>query len=170
MKRKIISLSLLLAATAPAFAQYGNDSILANDGFLTFISIILLASGALQIILFFKVWIMTNDVNVLKKKYIDNASFIPDELKTTRMAVLKLKLSNKTEEAYSTLNGLIFDRMLRNFNSNGKIGFENNKKFVFSLYSELYNQIGKEIPEELRNLTAEDFMNFGLPKKEEPST
>ena len=86
------------------------------------------------------------------------------------MAVLKLKLSNKTEEAYSTLNGLIFDRMLRNFNSNGKIGFENNKKFVFILYSELYNQIGKEIPEELRNLTAEDFMNFGLPKKEEPST
>lgn len=37
------------------------------DGFLTFMSFVVLVFGILQIILFFKLWGMTNDVRTIRK-------------------------------------------------------------------------------------------------------
>lgn len=40
------------------------------EGMISFVGIIALVFGVLQIILFFKLWGMTNDINAIKEKYL----------------------------------------------------------------------------------------------------
>ena len=39
---------------------------------IDFLTIVLLIFGVLQIILFFKVWVMTNDIREIRNKYLKN--------------------------------------------------------------------------------------------------
>lgn len=43
------------------------------EGMLTFVGIIIIVFGILQIILFFKVWGMTNDIKKIKNKYVGDS-------------------------------------------------------------------------------------------------
>ncbi len=58
-----------MAAASSSFAYYGYYSSPSFElpGWLTFMGIIMIVWGILQIILFFKIWGMTNDVQALKK-------------------------------------------------------------------------------------------------------
>lgn len=47
------------------------------DGILTFISIIFVVFGILQIILFFKIWGMTNDIKDIRNKYVSTDTLTP---------------------------------------------------------------------------------------------
>ncbi len=47
------------------------------EGLMTFTGIVMIAFGILQIILFFKVWGMTNNVKRIERKF-DNDSFLSD--------------------------------------------------------------------------------------------
>lgn len=87
------------------------------EGILNFISIIFIVFGILQIILFFKVWGMTNDVKELKNLYADRSkelvssinrlsdvikSSIPKEEKqpVKKNIIPEKKVSEPTQELY----------------------------------------------------------------------
>ena len=74
MKRFFMFVAML-ATAASCFAYYGDYSSSSNSGWLTFLGIVLLIWGVLQIILFFKVWGMTNDIKALKKDHFNEGTF-----------------------------------------------------------------------------------------------
>lgn len=71
MKRQIILLATVIT-TANSFAYYDDYSsspIAELPVWLTFAGFLMIAWGILEIILFFKIWGMTNDIRTLKKDY-----------------------------------------------------------------------------------------------------
>ena len=70
MKRLFV-LTVSMAAASSSFAYYDDYSSSSSGfpGWLTFVGIIMIAWGILEIILFFKIWGMTNDVKALKKDH-----------------------------------------------------------------------------------------------------
>ena len=63
-----------LATAASTFAYYGYSSR-GDSGWATFLAIITIVGCVLQIILFFKIWGMTNNVKALKKDHFSENSF-----------------------------------------------------------------------------------------------
>ncbi|MBM6807452.1 hypothetical protein H6A24_13270 [Bacteroides caecicola] len=61
------------------------------------LSIILLVFGVLQIILFFKLWGMTNDVRSLKDKYTASNKELEYYIKSINEYLRKIEASNKKE-------------------------------------------------------------------------
>ena len=76
MKRLFV-FSISMAAASSSFAYYGDYSSPRFElpGWLTFMGIIMIAWGILEIILFFKIWGMTNDVQALKKDHFCETTF-----------------------------------------------------------------------------------------------
>lgn len=63
------------------------------------LSIILLVFGVLQIILFFKLWGMTNDVRSLKDKYTASNKELEYYIKSINEYLRKIEASNKKESS-----------------------------------------------------------------------
>ena len=61
------------------FELYNNFSNLKFNGMETFMAIVFLVFGILQIILFFKIWGMTNNVKKIKNKLFEDDFFFPVE-------------------------------------------------------------------------------------------
>ena len=76
MKRFFVFVVSAMAASS-SFAYYGDYSSPKFElpGWLTFMGIIMIAWGILEIILFFKIWGMTNDVQALKKDHFCETTF-----------------------------------------------------------------------------------------------
>lgn len=76
MKRLSVLIATL-TATASAFAYYGDYgySSRGNSGWETFLGVITLIGAILEIILFFKIWEMTNNVKALKKDRFNENAF-----------------------------------------------------------------------------------------------
>ena len=76
MKRLFV-FSVSMAIASSSFAYYGDYSSPKFElpGWLTFMGIIMIAWGILEIILFFKIWGMTNDVQALKKDHFCETTF-----------------------------------------------------------------------------------------------
>ena len=78
MKRFFI-LAVMVAAASSSFAYsyYGSYSSpkFEMPGWLTFMCVVMIAWGILEIILFFKIWGMTNDIKALKKDYFSETKF-----------------------------------------------------------------------------------------------
>lgn len=68
MKRSILLAVTFVAATS-SFAYYGGYSSSSDSAFYTFIGLISLVGGVFDIILFFKIWGMTEDVRAIKKEH-----------------------------------------------------------------------------------------------------
>ena len=143
------------------------------------ISIILAIWGILEIVLFFKVWKMTNDVEKLKNKFIDDndngegETFVNMDIVSSVRALYYL---NKKEEAYELLNKYLYYEMtyFANFTIHKD---ENGKEYVFidrvSYYIEelinnaylktlpLYKALDKDIPDNLAPFDYEEYLKFG---------
>ena len=72
MKKFIFTMACLAVATS-SFAYYDSYSR-SSDG-LTIMGIIMIVAGILQIILFFKIWGMTNNIKALKKDHFCETQF-----------------------------------------------------------------------------------------------
>lgn len=68
-----------------------------NKVMMEFLSIVLLVFGVLQIILFFKLWGMTNDVRSLKDKYTASNKELEYYIKSINEYLRKIEASNKKE-------------------------------------------------------------------------
>ena len=64
---------------------------------INILSIILLVFGVFQIILFFKLWGMTNDVRSLKDKYTASDKELEYYIKSINEYLRKIEASNKKE-------------------------------------------------------------------------
>ena len=148
------------------------------EGFFYFICFIF---GIFQIILFFKIWGMTNNVKAIKNNLkeignIDNLSNL--ELEVLIAEVRNLYFLNRQDEAYALLNGYLYKKLCKLDNAYEKedktlirtwieerdaIETLETKEYVDLCISEveyLYKLINKEIPSSLRNATAESFKAY----------
>lgn len=78
MKRVFILSSATIVASN-SFAYYGDygysSSSLDMPGWFTFMGIVMIICGILEIVLFFKIWGMTNDIKALKKDHFNETVF-----------------------------------------------------------------------------------------------
>lgn len=107
---------------------------------IDFLSIILLIFGVLQIILFFKVWGMTNNVKKIAKKL----QCEKDKTWNVRRALL---YGDKELAKKELLDCIISD--FERFGDGG-YGFDDTKAII-DKYEPAFKQLGIEIPENLRN-------------------
>lgn len=113
MKRFFI-LSVAMVVASSSFAYYESYSSSESSGWTTFIGIVMIVWGVLEIILFFKVWGMTNDIKVLKKDYFNETIF---ETKTDMLGHLRRNLVLGNMENVQRI-------FLQNFMNNVECGFE----------------------------------------------
>ncbi len=117
----------------------------------TILGIVILIFGLLQIILFFKLWGMTNDVNAIMKKYISKRDNPSDTQWEIRNAILKgdnLRAKEILTDLYIFRLKFIYENFLRDDIFCGKIIILNN---VFDGY---YKQIGMSLPEQFSKITS----------------
>ncbi len=193
MKRMIILFALALFATnAFAYSYHDDYSSSSTSGWLIFMYIIFFIWGILEIILFFKVWGMTNDVKRLRSSLVD------DKISTTvtKMSLIQLRklirqkfFLGKVDEAFDDLNLFTYKKISdvggsiaedisgnkymympidgvwqRVYNYKEKLPEEFNK--ILREMSPLYKAIGKEIPSEFQNVEYDAFDKFGIETKE----
>ncbi|MBR4047295.1 MAG: hypothetical protein IKK07_02415 [Bacteroides sp.] len=164
MKKTVLLLSSILVSV-PTFAYgYGSDL----DDSLTWIGVLFFVWGILEIILFFKIWGATNDIDKLK-------SAICDGKKGNGMSsyLKKMYLLGKEDEAYNYLNEAFSDEIVRihtkclkESNADGEIVYNGvyepietafNKMINITTdeYLQYYQSIGKEIPSRFKSISFE---------------
>ena len=193
MKKRTVLLLLLLATNIMAFAQddefstsYDPKPSSGVDGWIIFYGIVFLIFAVLQIILFFKVWGMTNNVKKLKQKFVETEK--PDTNEYISHKVMLLHLEGKDEDAFDFLNHNLYNRLIpyisqicqliqsdsykikikdgecygyyENEEYNLSKSFEEKKKEEIESLEVYYHKIGKEIPSYLKDLTFMSFVNF----------
>lgn len=111
------------------------------ENLLTFTGIIMMVFGVLQIILFFKMWMMTNDVRKIKEKLKCSNS--------TLWEVRRALLKGDNELAKELLMNCLLDDLERY--GNGGVGF-NSIDEIWKKYDASFKQLEMEIPERLKQL------------------
>ena len=148
-----------LAVNGFAAGRYGEPEL---PGWLTFMGIIMIAWGILEIILFFKVWGMTNDIKALKKDRFNETLFetkgemarylrrnlVIGNMENVKRTLLKNFIDN-VEHGYGELqtSGYVKDENGNDKWTNFK---EKNLKESIRPYvdnlQKLYAKIGEELP------------------------
>lgn len=166
--KKLLLFTVFATASVPAFAYYGSYDT-EWPGWMVFLSIIFFVWGILNIILFFKLWRATNDINMIKNKY----CVVADDLTTE---VLKLKLAGKDKEAFELLNSELIRIVIKDYTEIGNKYYYDTEDSVSEKFKEmfderikefnpLYKAINKTIPEEITQLTYSQIMQFGRIKE-----
>ena len=101
-----------------------------------FLSIIVIVFGILQIILFFKIWNMTNDVRRLHNRFVGYS----------RIDAKRYFLAGDKEKAKEVLLNIFFD----NIQERGYLNFDFYKKQL----EEDLAKTGEELPEEIKKLNS----------------
>lgn len=117
------------------------------ENMISFVSVVIIIFGILQIILFFKIWGMTNNVQRINNK-VGLISGADLELEI-RKAVLKGD-KKKAEE-------LLFDEFIKDIKKRYEDYDRSNEEEMNKLkseYSKYYEQIGSSIPEALQRLNS----------------
>lgn len=127
------------------------------EGMLTFTGIIIIVFGILQIILFFKIWGMTNDVKCLKNRFvnIDETEII--------WQIRKLLLKGDKRKAEDLLFNYFMQQLkiaLKLYDSESFVSskaFDNRLTIIKNEFKKYYSQINVPFPSDLENLnTLED--------------
>lgn len=80
--KRVSVIAFALTTALSTFAYYGgygyssHSSSSGMPGWLTFVGIVMIIWGVLEIILFFKIWGMTNDIKALKKDHFCETQFV----------------------------------------------------------------------------------------------
>lgn len=163
---------IIVANNIFATGQYGDYEKAETPGWLTFMGLILIAWGILEIILFFKLWGMTNDVKSIKKGLFneecpENVAGIIDYLRKN------LILGNKEIVRKALLQNFI-SNVIKGYNSSPSgtyvqgqwvVSKEINYKKSISNYvdnlQKQFDKIGEELPLYIKNMkTYGDFFNL----------
>ena len=118
MKKISLVLFALLGEATNVFASYGDYSYSSSssDGLLEFLGVLMLIWGLLEIILFFKVWGMTNDIKAIKKGYFNETDYHGVDEFMIKSLRTDLILGN-TDEAKKTLLKYFVDKIESSFRS-----------------------------------------------------
>lgn len=85
MKKYILTLTMAVSAISNSFAYYSDYSSSPSfelPGWVTFMGFLMIAWGVLEIILFFKIWGMTNDIRALKNDHFNQTT---NEIPTSQL-------------------------------------------------------------------------------------
>ena len=123
------------------------------------ISFIVFIVAILQIILFFKIWGMTNDVEKIKNKLTGPSKRI--SFNEAKITVRHLHFVGKDDEAYDVINAYVEGTIANIY----KYGQPNTRKDSFSVNfnkikertAPLYALIGREMPQVLAEVNIEDY-------------
>lgn len=120
-----------------------------------FYCLILFVCAVLNVVLFFKVWTMTGDVEKLKSKFCDPGVGF-------KKSFAALYLQGEYDEAYMLLNRFLAAKvhvMVENCNYVGEFRKDLNKEVLTKLskYDKYYALIGKEMPVNMKNFTYESY-------------
>lgn len=124
MKRLTLTV-FALTATLSSFAYYGSYSS-GDSGWLQFMFILMLVWAILEIILFFKIWGMTDDIRSIKKDYFSETQFTDNKQMATYLRK-NLVLGN-TENVKRILLQNFIDNVELAYNSMKFGSFEENEK------------------------------------------
>ena len=147
--KKTLSLVFMLAVVMNASAAgYGESS-----GFLTFIGIVMLVFGILQIVLFFKLWGMTNDIREIKKEFFKEDD-LPEDIESKVDALKTSLILGNKELVKSIFLKKFISRVERNFSRlpKGKDSLDKSiEKYVEQL-DEQFERIGEDLPVYIENM------------------
>ena len=183
MKRFFI-LAVMVAAASSSFAYsyYGSYSSpkFEMPGWLTFMCVVMIAWGILEIILFFKIWGMTNDIKALKKDYFNETKFETKEETANHLRrnlvmdntenVKRILLQNFINNVELDFKSMVSTGYIKDENGDDKwVGVEemeryNRKKFIrphIENLQKLYERTGEKIPACIQSMeTFEDYFNL----------
>ena len=180
MKRlSVFAFALTVALSIYAYYDYDSSpsSSFEMPGWFTFMGVVMIIWGVLEIILFFKIWGMTNDIEALKKDHFNETVFetkagmakylrnnlVLGNMKDVKKTLLKNFIDN-VEQGYGALpaGGMVTDE-------NGNDKWENFKErnldesikpYVDNLILQ-YNKIGEEVPIYITRMkTFRDYFNL----------
>lgn len=109
------------------------------EGLIQFTGIVMIAFGILQIILFFKVWGMTNDVKRIWKK-IDNKDFLSD-------ACVSYIKGNLEETEKLANEAFLQEVAFLSKSTNSYEDWDNGYKEIKEKYTRLFKKIDKPAPD-----------------------
>lgn len=142
MKRFTV-LAFFVMVALSSFAYYGDYSYSSPKfempGWLIFMGIIMFVWGVLEIILFFKIWGMTDDIREMKTNYFN-------EKKRTRKSMRKNFLLGDIEKVKTTLLKQFVDDVEAAFAKMKSSGYEDDENGTYHLVS--YNE--KNLKESIR--------------------
>ena len=130
-------------------------------GMFTFVGIIIIVFGILQIILFFKLWGMTNDIKKMKNEFVGSDSECLKRMQLNK-AILKEDKNKITEILFEEL----FNKLQSYYDSSlefsgGKEYFASKISDLKKEYKEKYSKYGINFPESFNNIEQlEDFENL----------
>ncbi len=104
----------------------------------SFLMVIVVVFGILQIILFFKIWGMTNDVNKIKNKM--------GETSITEDAQVSF-LKGQKDKAKDLLDTAFFKSILEAANDEYTAGYADKLNAINNLYHPIYKSMGFETPD-----------------------
>ena len=116
--------------------------------------------GLLHVILFFKIWGMTNDVDKLKER------FCTPYFSGVKKKFTEYYLCGEYEEAYKFLNHYLVSEMHERFYTQSRNGNSYKKEFedwfakLIDRFSKYYRLIGKDVPDNLKNVTFDSYDNM----------
>ena len=105
----------------------------------TLLTVLFIIFGILQIILFFKLWVMTNDISKLRDHFFPVSDFSYN--------MRKLLLLGDKEKARELIINKFFDRLV-----NGDYTFDEAKNNI----KDEFDKIGEKLPEQIENLNSKD--------------
>lgn len=154
MKRLGI-ISLLATLPLAMFAYYGDYSSPEPSGTIKFLMFVLFVWGILEVILFFKVWGMTNNVKQIKTELTRS---------NTTELFRKYRLFGQNDKAAEILIQVFLNDMEKYVHSDTYYSGENIEEKIAELEFQLA-QLGEKLPDEFKNLkTAEDYYKLGFMK------
>lgn len=177
--KKIFILSLSFVMSLSCFAYYGDYSSpsLELPGWFTFTGFIMIVGGILDVILFFKIWGMTNNIKALKKDHFNETVFeneyimakylrknvILGNLESVKQTLLKKFIDNVEQGfidmEYQKRMGVPIGTPEYN-NAHERALKETIAPYIDSLIHQ-YNKIGEEVPAYITKMkTFEDYFTL----------
>lgn len=137
MKKTFVIMACLAVATS-SFAYYDSYSRSSADS-LSFIGFIMLITGILEIILFFKIWGMTNNIKALKKDHFNETKL--DSLTEKCDYLTKNLILGKKENVKTMLLMIFMQNLEKSYTSNK----DSIRPYVDNLKTQ-FDKIGEELP------------------------
>lgn len=123
-----------------------------------FISFIIIVFAILQIILFFKIWGATNNIQRIKNKLFGDYFYYPH-----RQSTLHMYLSSGKEAALEYLNKLMADMAIHtlSISTKGESQFKEIWQNNLKRMETIYNELGEQIPDKFKNLSYGNIQRWG---------
>lgn len=125
----------------------------------TLIYLAIFILGVLNVILFFKIWGMTNDIDKIMTKYCQ-------EDKTPLLIVKQFILCGKNQDATDVLNQILADYMQERYRhwygtQNADESFRKEIDNKIEALKPFYDAAGSAVSEHLAKMTFSEYSNFG---------